>query len=118
MAEHKDLVKIIKDGKLTLSLEELDAYVIYKLTDNGDWEYTREGIGIYCGRTFIVDLDDIGEEERDLIFVREGMQVHDVLAAGKASGRYAQDDSGTFYYNWGTDGNNSARAEFNKLVGI
>lgn len=118
MTEHKDLVKIIKDGKFSLSLEELDAYVIYKLTDNGDWEYTREGIGIYRNRTFIVDLDDSGEDKYELIFVRDGMQVHDVLAAGKASGRYVQDDSGTIYYNWGTDGNESVRAEFKKLVGI
>lgn len=102
----------------TMGLEAIYNHLIYKLEDDSDWGYLREGIGIFEGRVFLVDLDDSGEEVRKLHFVEEGMQVHDVLAAGKKSGRYTQCPSGTFYYNWELDGSEEVDAAFKLLVGI
>lgn len=103
---------------MKIDLDDLQDYLIYKLDDNGEWNYAREGIGIYEGRVFIVDLNDTGENDRQLHFVKEGMQVHQVLAAGKDTGRYWQAPSGTFYYNWDTDGDEKVNTAFRLLVGI
>ena len=103
---------------MKMSLEDLESLVVYTLEDNGDWEYLREGIGIYQGRVFLVDLDDSGEEERKLLFVTEGMQIHEVLAIGKATGRYGQNPSGSFYYNWDKDGNKESVQSFCAQTGI
>jgi hypothetical protein len=84
---------------MKMNLERIYSHLIYQLEDNGDWEYTREGIGIYEGRVFVVDLDDSGEEVRELRFVKEGMQVDEVLWLGKKAGVYVQEPSGHFYYN-------------------
>jgi hypothetical protein len=103
---------------MKMNLDDLQDNLIYKLSDNSDWEYTREGIGFYEGRVFIVDLNDTGEDDRQLHFVEEGLQVHQVLAAGKQTGRYWQDPSGVFYYNWDTDGDEKVNTAFRLLVGI
>jgi len=103
---------------MKMNLDDLDEYLIYKLDDNGDWEYTREGIGRYEGRTFLVDLNDSGSEERELLFVKEGMQVDQVLAIGKKTGRYEQCPSGTFYYDWDNDGDHYIAEQFKQQVGI
>ena len=103
---------------MKMSLEDLDRCVVYTLEDNGDWEYLREGIGIYNRRVFIVDLDDTGEEERELRFVKEDLQIHQVLAIGKETGRYGQNPSGSFYYNWDKDGNKECIQSFCEQVGL
>ena len=100
-----------------MNFEELDQHLICILEDNGDWEYTREGIGSINGRVFIVDLNDTGEEP-ELQFVKEGMQVHQVLAIGKNTGRYVQEESGTFYYDWDNDGDREITKSFCKQVGL
>jgi hypothetical protein len=101
-----------------MNLENIEQYLIYTLSDNGEWEYTREGIGVYLDRTFIVDLDDTGEEERELQFCKEGVDVLAVLIAGKKTGRYEQCPSGTFYYNMNTDGDSDSEATFLSTLGI
>lgn len=101
-----------------MNLEDIESCIVYALNDNSEWEYTREGIGIYNGRVFLVDLDDTGEEERKLLFVKEGMQVHQVLAIGKATGRYEQEPSGKFWYNWNKDGNRDSVRAFCVQTGL
>jgi len=103
---------------MKMNLDDLRKHVIYELEDDGDWGYTREGIGRYEGRTFLVDLDDSGEEERELLFVKEGMQIDQVLAIGKQTRRYNQCPSGTFFYSWDDDGDQEVVAKFKALVGI
>ena len=73
---------------MKLNLEDLYNYITHSLSDNGDWEYTREGIGVYNNQTFVVDLDDTGDDERELLFVKKGLTVEDVLQHGIASGSY------------------------------
>lgn len=102
----------------TMHMNNISDYLVYVLDDNGDWGYSREGIGIFEGRVFVVDLNDTGEEVRRINFVEESMQVHDVLAAGKSTGRYIQCPAGTFYYNWDADGDVQIDNAFNMLVGI
>ena len=89
--------------KMNMNIEEIAEYLVYSLDDNGDWEYTREGIGVYNGRTFIVDLDDTGEENRTLYFCRKGIDVKAVLETGVKFGRYEKGPDGTYYYNINTD---------------
>lgn len=101
-----------------MKLKDIYKHLIYTLSDNGDWEYVREGIGSYNGQVFIVDLNDSGVNERDVLFVKDGMQVHEVLAAGKVTGVYEQSPSGKFYYNWECEGDKEAVSKFKTLVGL
>jgi len=103
---------------MKMNLERIWNHLVVELEDNGDWEYTREGIGVYEGRVFLVDLDDSGESSRELLFVKEGLQVHQVLAIGKETGRYVQDEEGSFWYNWDIDGDKESARSFREQVGI
>jgi len=103
---------------MKMNLERIWSHLVVELEDNGDWEYTREGIGVYEGRVFLVDLDDSGESSRELLFVKEGLQIHQVLAIGKETGRYVQDEGGSFWYNWDNDGNSESAQSFREQVGI
>jgi hypothetical protein len=55
------------------------------MMDNGDWEYTRLGIGEDVdGKVFLVDTDDHGYEEVVMNFCKEGLTIKDVLKIGVA----------------------------------
>ncbi len=75
------------------------------LMDDGDWEYNRMGVGENEGRVFIVDLDDSGEEEREMEYVKEGLSVEDVLKIGVECGvineiDWGYDEDDKFRVNW------------------
>ena len=72
------------NNKMFLSVEEEEdmEMVEVELMDDGDWEYVRVGVGVMNGRVFVVDLDDGGEEWREMNFVKEGLSVEDVLRVG------------------------------------
>ena len=67
------------NDKMFLSVEEEEdmEMVEVQLMDDGDWEYVRMGVGVMNGRVFVVDLDDGGEEWREMNFVKEGLSVED-----------------------------------------
>ena len=101
-----------------MNLNCLPDHLVYTLNDNSDWEYTREGVGVYKGRVFVVDLNDTGERERQLHFVEEGLSVHDVIAVGVRTGRYGQCPAGSFYYDWDAADDEKVSVSFKLLVGI
>ncbi len=79
--------------------------LVKKLMDNGDWEYDRVGLGKVDGRVFVVDLNDDGEDEGDIVYVRDGLKVEDVLNIGviynvfeKIDWGYGEDDN--YRVNW------------------
>jgi hypothetical protein len=63
------------------------------MMDDGDWEYDRCGVGEYKGKVFMVDLDE-GEEYRELGFVKEGLNIDDVLNIGVECGIFREIDWG------------------------
>ena len=52
------------------------------LMDNGDWEYVRMGIGKIGRSSFLVDLDDSGEDKRVINFCKEGLTTKMILGYG------------------------------------
>lgn len=72
------------NDKMFLSVEEEEDMEMVEvgLMDDGDWEYVRVGVGVMNGRVFVVDLDDSGEEFREMNFVKEVLSVEDVLRVG------------------------------------
>jgi hypothetical protein len=65
------------------------------MMDNGDWEYTRLGIGEDVdGKVFLVDTDDHGEEEVVMNFCKEGLTIKDVLKIGVACNVFEKIDWG------------------------
>ena len=86
----------IKDNKVFYnsdSVKDMDC-VEWVLMDDSEYEYNRVGIGEYKGKVFIVDLDDSGEKYRELGFVKEGMNIEDVLNIGIECGVWKEIDWG------------------------
>ena len=98
-------MKII-DNKNYLSVEsKKDMKMLeVELMDDGDWEYLRMGVGVMNERVFVVDLDDSGEEWREMKFVREGLSVDDVLRIGCEVGVFVEID-------WGYDEDDKVRVK-------
>ena len=96
------------NDKMFLSVEEEEdmEMVEVELMDDGDWEYVRMGVGVMNGKTFVVDLDDSGEEWREMNFVKEGLSVEDVLRIGCEVGVLVEID-------WGYDENDKVRVKMN-----
>lgn len=73
--------------------------LIMEMTDNGEWEYDRLGIGSWDGRLFMVDIDDTGEDDRDINWVRPELTLRDLLAAGTEHMVFSFDDEGVYRFN-------------------
>lgn len=69
-----------------------------RLSDNGWWEYDRLGIGLNGERVFVVDLDDSGEEWREMVYCDKVKSVEEVLKIGVKYGVFEEDD-GEYYVN-------------------
>ena len=52
------------------------------LDDNGDWEYTRWGVGMNKGKVFVVDLEDTGETWREMKYCDKVKSVEEVVKIG------------------------------------
>ena len=95
--------------KTVYNIDEDWGLVKVKLMDNSDWEYDRVGLGECEGRVFMVDLDDSGEMERDMEYVKDGLSIQDVLKIGCDVGVFAEidwgyDESDKVRCNWECDG--------------
>jgi hypothetical protein len=90
------------------------------MMDNGDWEYTRLGIGEDVdGKVFLVDTDDHGLEEVVMNFCKEGLTINDVLKIGvackvfeKLEDGYDEDDT----HRWNIDCKEVDTSKFYKIV--
>jgi len=100
---------------MKLHLDELYNHLVYVLSDNGDWEYTREGVGKYNNRVFVVNLDDTGEDERELLFVSANLTVADVMKHGLAAGSYTYDNN-EYWCNW--DAEPEQHHVFREAIGL
>ena len=52
------------------------------MMDNGDWEYDRIGVGMNKGKVFFVDLDDCGEDWREVEYCDKVESVGRLLKIG------------------------------------
>ena len=85
------------------------------LCDNGYWEYDRWGIGMYKGKVFIVDVDDSGEEWREMLYCDNVKSVKEVLDIGVECGVFELNDK--IYY-MEEDWRDEDYKKFSKLVGV
>jgi hypothetical protein len=85
------------------------------LSDNGDWEYDRMGIGMSKGRVFIVDLDDSGESWREMLYCDKVKSVKEVIECGIECG-VIEKVNGEYYYEWEFEKKDDKK--FNDMIGI
>lgn len=113
----------IENNKVYLnidSVEDLDNVKV-SMMDDGDWEYDRCGVGEYDGKVFIVDLDDSGEEWRELLFVKESLNIDEVLNIGCECGVWKEidwgyDEDDKYRFSWECDRDDFVK--FNERVGV
>lgn len=74
--------KNVKEGKFDIGSDASMDSLVFKLDDNGDWEYERVGIGRDKEGVFLVDLNDTGFRYRDKQYVRPGLSVTRILEIG------------------------------------
>ena len=84
------------------------------LSDNGDWEYDRMGIGMNKGRVFIIDLDDSGEDWREMWYCDKVKSVKEVIKIGIECGVIEEMD-GEYYYEWEFEKKDEEK--FNDIIG-
>jgi len=104
--------------KEKFNFEEDVDLVKVELMDDSDWEYLRVGIGECEGRVFVVDLDDSGEEEREMKYVKEELSVEDVCKIGIEVGvlvdssEWGYDENDKVRVNWELEGDEEKWREF------
>jgi hypothetical protein len=86
-------------------VEEDIELVKVEMMDDSDWEYVRWGVGEVDGKVFMVDLDD-GDEEREMMYVKEGLSVEDVCKIGVEVGVFVDSSE------WGYDENDKYRMKW------
>ena len=92
-----------------------------KLMDNGDWEYDRMGIGMNKGKVFIVDLDDSGEDWREMLYCDKVKNVGEVIKIGIECGviekiDWGYDENDMYRYEW--DLEKKDEEKFNDKIGL
>ena len=53
-----------------------------RIADNGEWEYLRIGLGKDSKGVFLVDLDDDGQNLKPKTYVKEGLDIDDLVRLG------------------------------------
>jgi hypothetical protein len=76
------------------------------MMDNGDWEYDRIGVGMNKGKVFFVDLDDCGEDWREVEYCDKVESVGRLLKIGVKCKVFEKID-------WGYDENDMYRVNMN-----
>jgi hypothetical protein len=76
------------------------------MMDNGDWEYNRIGVGMNKGKVFFVDLDDCGEDWREVEYCDKVESVGRLLKIGVECKVFEKID-------WGYDENDMYRVNMN-----
>ena len=79
--------------------EQYRQEIFQTFDDNGDWEYTRLGLGEDHIGLYLVDLDDTGDQFREKLYVNDTFSASDVINEGLALGVFVKDDEGDIRYN-------------------
>ena len=80
--------------------EQYSNEIFQTFEDNGDWEYTRLGLGEDHIGLYLVDLDDTGEQFREKLYVDDTtFSASDVIAEGLYLGVFVKDEEGNIRYN-------------------
>jgi hypothetical protein len=75
--------------------EQWQNEIFQTFDDNGDWEYTRLGMGEDHIGLYLVDLDDSGERFREKLYINDSFSAHDVIMEGLSLNvfeKYEKDD--------------------------
>ena len=79
--------------------EQFENEIFQMFDDNGDWEYTRIGMGEDHIGLYLVDLEDSGENLREKIYVNDRFSAHDVIMEGLAMNVFEKYDKDDIRYN-------------------
>ena len=71
------------------------------IADNGDWEYDRIGIGELNGKVYRWDMEDEGDG--DILELRDGLSVGDVLNEGVELGFFEKIEVKDWGVSWYLD---------------
>jgi len=85
------------------------------LCDNGYWGYDRLGIGMNKGKVFIIDLDDSGEDWREMWYCDKVKSVEEVVKIGIECGVIEEYDDGELYYEW--ESSEEENKKFDDMIG-
>lgn len=91
--------------------EQFNKEVKMVLSDNGDWEYARLGIGEDKLGVFVFDMNDSGEEEREKTYT-QFETVDEALNFGCDIGVFTKDSEGTVYVDWENEANDELWNKF------
>jgi hypothetical protein len=91
---------------LNINSEKDMEKVEISMMDNGDWEYDRIGVGMNKGKVFFVDLDDSGEDWREVEYCDKVKSVGRLLKIGVECKVFEKID-------WGYDENDKFRVNMN-----
>lgn len=83
----------------TQNNEQWQNEIFQTFTDNGDWEYTRLGMGEDHIGLYLVDLDDTGERFRGKLYINDSFSAHDVIMEGLALNVFEKYDEDEIRYN-------------------
>jgi hypothetical protein len=75
--------------------EQYEREIFQVFADNGDWEYTRLGMGEDHVGLYLVDLEDGGEFFTKKHYINDSFSAHDVIMEGLALNvfvKYEKDD--------------------------
>jgi hypothetical protein len=100
---------------LSVNSESDRKMVKVSLDDNGDWEYTRWGIGMNKGKVFVVDLDDTGETFREMMYCNKVKSVEEVVKIGIKCG-VIEDIDGDYYCEW--ESSDEDNKKFEEMIGM
>ena len=93
MITHSEMLDLNND-------EQYSNEIFQTFEDNGDWEYTRLGLGEDHIGLYLVDLDDTGDQFREKLYVDDTtFSASDVIAEGLYLGVFERDDSDVVRYN-------------------
>ena len=79
--------------------EQYENEIFQTFGDNGDWEYTRCGLGEDHIGLYLVDLEDSGEFLREKLYINDTFSAHDVIKEGLALNVFEKDEKDDIRYN-------------------
>ena len=91
---------------LNIESEKDRKKIVIEMMDNGDWEYDRIGIGVNKGKVFFVDLDDSGEDWREVEYCSKVYSIGRLLKIGVGCRVFEKID-------WGYSENDKFRVNIN-----
>jgi hypothetical protein len=91
---------------LNIESEKDRKKIVIDMMDNGDWEYDRIGVGVNRGKVFFVDLDDSGEDWREVEYCNKVKSIGRLLKIGVECKVFEKID-------WGYDKNDIYRVNIN-----